>query len=337
MPKIREIEIYNWPRTLLVLAVFFWSGNFIVGRAVYPSVPPIALAFWRWTVAFLVLLPFVLPRLRQDWPAIRGSWPVLLLLSALGVASFNTLLYAGLQWTIAINAFLIQSTMPVVIVGLSALVFRERITIVQSIGIPVALSGAAIIGAEGNIGVFRFVSVDAGDALIVIAVFCYAAYSVLLRLRPAIHPLSFVATTFLMASLTLLPFYIWETSSVRSADLSVSAVSAIIYVAVFPSIVSFICFNRGVELIGANQAGLFIYLMPVFGSVMAIAFLGESLHWFHGAGICCIALGIWLSTRDRTSLAAEASAPFNSSGETVQSATERARSLSSRSTDTTSS
>ena len=129
--------------------------------------------------------------------------------------------------------------------------------------------------------------------------FCYAAYSVLLRKRPAIHPLSFVAVTFIIGSVMLLPFYLWETFSGRPIHFNATTLQAVCYVAIFPSIVSYICYNRGVELIGANRAGLFLHLMPVFGSLLAIAFLGESMQWYHGVGIGLIAIGIVLATRDR--------------------------------------
>jgi len=289
--------ILDHPYLLLTLAVFFWSGNFIVGRAVRADMPPVALAFWRWAVASVLVFFLARPHLAGDRHRMRGHWPVLILLSLLGVATFNTLVYTGLQWTIALNAFLMQSMMPVLIVAMSYVIFRETITPVQALGIAISLSGAVTIIARGEPGVLLSLSVNRGDLLVFIAVACYAGYSVLLRKRPPIHPLSFLAVTFATGTLILLPFYLWEAFFVRGFSPGTPALLAVGYVAVFPSIVSYFCFNRGVELAGANRAGLFLHLMPVFGSIMAVAFLGESFEWFHGAGIGAIALGIVLATR----------------------------------------
>ncbi len=287
------------PYLLLTLAVFFWSGNFIVGRAVHGAIAPIALAFLRWAFATLLVMPFAWPHLRRDWPRLAGHWPILLLLSALGIAAFNSLAYAALQWTQAINAFLMQSVMPVLIVAMSFLLYRERISGRQFGGVLLSLSGAAVIILRGDWGALASLSINRGDVLLLFAVLGYAAYSVLLRQRPAIHPLSFVAVTFAAGTLILLPLFIWESLAVGAVAFSPAIVLAIAYVAVFPSIVSYLCFNRGVELVGANRAGLFIHLMPVFGSLMAIVFLGESFYPFHAFGIVLIAAGIFLATRRR--------------------------------------
>jgi drug/metabolite transporter (DMT)-like permease len=202
----------------------------------------------------------------------------------------------GCNGTVALNAFLLQALMPVLIVVMSFLLFREKISGWQTFGVVLSLAGAFVIIVQGNIGTLLSLSLNQGDLLIFIAVVCYAGYSVLLRRRPAIHPLSFLGVTFMVGSLILLPFYLWETFTLRPINFDRSTLLAIGYVAVFPSIVSYFCFNRGVELVGANRAGLFMYLMPVFGSLMAIGFLGESLHGYHGTGILLIASGILLAT-----------------------------------------
>lgn len=299
MGKRNIPSISNLPYLLLTLAVFFWAGNFIVGRAARANVPPVALAFWRWTGASLLVSFFAMPHLIRDWKIIQKNWPILVLLSAIGIAAFNTLLYTGLQWTIALNAFLMQAMMPVLIVAMSFLLFGDKITARQAVGILLSLTGAFVIIAQGDLRVLRSLSVNRGDILIFIAVVCYAGYSVTLRKRPPIHHLSFVAVTFIIGSLMVLPLYLWETFTVRPIRFDHPTLLAVMYVAVFPSIVSYLCFNRGVELVGANRAGLFIYLMPVFGSVMAIIFLNESPEWFHGVGIVLIALGILLASRDK--------------------------------------
>lgn len=293
------MKLADKPYLLLTLAVLLWSGNFIVGRAIHGQVPPVALAFWRWTGACLLIALPALPHLRQDWDQLRGHCGILLLLSAIGIAAFNTLVYAGLQWTEAINAFLLQSLMPVLIVAMSFGLFRERVSLAQACGIAISLSGALTIILRGDWGNLVSVAVNRGDALVLLAVVGYAGYSVLLRKRPAIHPLSFIAITFFLGATMLLPLYLAELAAGHSIQWSLAALGAMGYVAIFPSIVSYLCFNRGVELLGANQAGLFIHLMPVFGSLMAMLFLGEALRWFHGVGIVLIAWGIFLATSRR--------------------------------------
>jgi drug/metabolite transporter (DMT)-like permease len=223
-------------------------------------------------------------------------WAVILILSILGIACFNTLVYSGLQYTGAINAFLIQSLMPVIIVLMSFLLFGERVKPLQGIGILVSLSGAVLIITRGELAVLRSLSFNHGDLLVIAAVVCYAGYSVLLGKRPRVHPLAFIAVTFWVGTLFLLPLYIWEMLSVAVLQITPANLLVIGYVMVFPSIVSYLCFNRGVELVGANRAGLFIHLMPVFGSLMAVVFLGEVFYWFHGLGILLIGAGIYLAT-----------------------------------------
>jgi drug/metabolite transporter (DMT)-like permease len=299
MNRVFLSRLNHSPYLLLTLAVLFWSGNFILGRAVRADVPPIGLAFWRWTVAALLLLGPALPWLRRDWGTIQQHRPIILLLAALGVTIFNTLVYAGLQHTIALNAFLMQTMMPVMIVAMSFVLFRDRVVVLQGAGIAFALSGAVVIIIKGDFQTLRALSFNPGDILIFMAVMAYAGYSVMLRKRPPMHPLSFVWITFALGALMLLPFYLWETFARRAVRWDGLTGAAVLYVAIFPSIISFLCFNRGVELIGANRAGLFLYLMPLFGGAMAMFFLGEQLQWFHGAGMVLIVAGILLAVRGR--------------------------------------
>lgn len=290
-------RLANQPYLLLALAMLFWSGNFILGRAVNAAVPPVGLAFWRWTGSSLILIGFALPHLRQDWPAIRRAWKLLTLLAVLGITLFNTLVYTGLHATTAINALLLQSTMPVVIVFMSFLLFRQRVTPTQAGGIVLSLTGVLTIIAKGSLDLLLSLSLNWGDLLIFIAVVGYAAYSALLRVRPALHPLSFLAVTFILGDLILAPFYVWENLAGRAMQFNQITLLAVAYVAVFPSILAYLCFNRGVELAGANVAGLFFHLMPLFGSIMAILFLGERFRPFHALGMALILGGILLATR----------------------------------------
>ena len=291
-----QAKIFHNSTLLLILAVFFWSGNFIVGRAFRFDLTPVTLAFWRWAIATIVVLFLARKHIRQDIPAMLAKWPVVLILAFTGVACFNTLVYKGLQSTVAVNALLVNSMIPVCIVVFSYVFFRENISLIQGLGVGLSLCGVLAIASTGRIGVLLDLEVNHGDVYVFVAVLCYAVYSVMLRRRPLVHPLSLVAVIFFLGTLFLLPVYLLQAKTFFPV-LPLSSYGAIFYVALFPSIISYLCFNRGVELAGANRAGIFIHLMPVFGSLMAIVFLGERLHWYHALGIGCIALGIKLSTK----------------------------------------
>lgn len=293
--KIKKIS--NHPYLLLVMASFFWSGNYIVGRLVHEKIPPIGLSFWRWLFASIIIFFIAKSYLIQDWEKIKKNLPLLFLLSFLSVSTFSSLIYCGLQWTISINAFLLQSVMPVLIILMSFFIFREKIHFVQAAGVFLSLSGVLTIIIQGDWQVLQSMSVNQGDLLIFIAVVFYALYSVMLRKISSLHLLSFAAAIFIIGTLTILPAYIWETIYIRPMSFSLPAAFAIGYVAIFPSVIAYLSYNRGVELVGANRAGMFIHLMPVFGSIMAVLFLDEWFEWFHFAGISLIIGGILLATR----------------------------------------
>ena len=221
------MKIQDKPYLLLTMAVLFWAGNFILGRAFHNDIPPIALAFWRWLGASVLVTWPALPHLRRDRRALTGAWPAVLLLAVLGIASFNTLAYSGLQYTQAINAFLIQSLMPVMIVILSFLIFRERVTALQSAGIVVSLSGAVMIIARGDMDVLLSLAVNRGDFLVMAAIACYAGYSVMLRKRPHVHPLALLCTIFWIGTIVLLPLYLWESMTVAVMQVKLTSLLVI--------------------------------------------------------------------------------------------------------------
>ncbi len=298
-PAARSPAFWQSAYPMLTLAVLFWSGNFILGRAVSDLVPPIGLAFWRWAGALVLVLILARPFLRADLPALRRHWKMLLALSIFGVAAFNTFVYIGLHTTRAINALMLQSAIPVAIVLCSFLLFGERIGWAQAGGILLSLAGVAMIASRGEPAGLLLLSFNRGDAWVLAAVVSYALYSTLLRRRPAVHPLSFLAATFAVGALLLLPAAVWEHVAVQPMGITAASLLAIAYVAVFPGFLSYLFFNRGVELVGATRSGQFIHLMPVFGSLLAILLLGETFHPFHAAGIALIAGGIALASVGR--------------------------------------
>ena len=293
-------HVWHAPYVLLALAVLFWSGNFIVGRATTGIVPPVALAFWRWTIGLALILSLGATHVRRDWPTLVRHWRMLAALGALGIAAFNTLVYLGLQTTTAVNALLLQSAMPVIILAVAFLLFGERASPRQTVGVLVSIGGVIAIASRGDWRALAALTFSPGDLMVLAAVAAYALYSALLRKRPAVHPLSFLAATFAIGALMLLPLYIHEHVAIARIRPVPASWLAIAYVAVFPGFLSYLLYNRGVELAGANAAGHFVHLMPIFGSGLAILFLGERFAGYHLAGAALIAVGLVLATVRRS-------------------------------------
>lgn len=294
----RASQVFNWrPYLLLAIAPLCWAGNIVLARGVVHIIPPIGLAFWRWTIASLILLPFAWQHAQKDWPLFIRHWKMIFFLSLVGTSGFNTLMYIAVHSTTAINGALIQTIMPAFIILISLIAFKEKVTRLQSLGVGVCILGACLVLLHGRFSTFFDLSFAEGDLLMLLAVLLYSIYSAFLHRRPSIHPLSFLIYTFGMGALSLLPLYLWELNYKQAFALDFNVATSILYVATFPSIVAFFCWNRGVELIGANRAGLFINLIPVFASIMALAWLGESLKIFHLVGMLLIFGGMVLFNR----------------------------------------
>ena len=282
---------------LMMLPALFWAGNAIVGRSVAGEVPPVALAFWRWATGALLLLPLAWRHLGRDLPMMLRAWPILLVLSALGIGVFNTFLYIGAQTTTALNIVMIQSAMPALIVAFTFLIFREKVTLRQALGVLISIAGTLTLVTHGDASVLLQFAFNRGDLWMLAGTASYAMYTALLRRRPAVHGLSFAVATFATGALMLLPFYMMETLSGRPMPLNVASVLAVGYVSIFASILAYLSYNRAVALIGPNTAGMTIYLVPVFGTILAIVLLGETPRLYHGVGIALIAVGVALATR----------------------------------------
>ncbi len=296
------------PYLLLTLAMLFWAGNFVLSKAVLVDVRPVTLAFGRWGLAFLILVPFAYRHLQRDNLVLRRSWKVLLPISLLGITCFNTFIYVGLQTTTAINSLLLQSFFPVVVPVLAFGFFRERLGATPVVGILISLLGTLWLVAQGDWERLRSASFNPGDGWVFAAVVLYAGYALLLRFRPTVHPLSFLAVTFGLGLALLLPFLVAEWLTYAPPALTVELGLAFLYLAIFPSLVAYLFFNEAVRQIGATTAGLFSHLVPTFGSLMAIFFLGERFHGYHAVGIGLILTGIALviGHRHRTAHTAQA-------------------------------
>ena len=282
---------------LLTVTALFWAGNSIVGRAARDLVPPAALSFWRWTFALLLLLPLAWPHLKRDWPVLRANWRIVALLGALAIGSFNILLYTGLQSTTALNSMLIQSAQPALVLIAGALVMGDRTSVRQIAGVLISLAGVLAIIGRGDPAMLWGLRLNIGDAIISVAVLLWALYSVLLRRRPVVHPLSFLAASMVVGIMVIAPVYAHELWSGRLIVPAMGSALAIAYVSIFPSFLAYLFFNRGVELIGSAATGQYMNVMPLMGAGLAMLFLGEALHLFHVAGLALIVAGILVAGR----------------------------------------
>lgn len=282
---------------LLALSVLFWSGNTIVARLLYDEISAIALSTGRWWLATIILLPFTWRHLKKDFTKLVRHWPIITLLSFLGISLFNTLLYHAAHTTTSTNLALIQTTMPAMIVLLASLLYNERTGILALTGVTLSMLGAILVVTRGDWQVLSSMAFTAGDLWMLLASLVYALYSVLLRKRPDINSLSFLGATFIIGSILLLPLLLWDVIQNPLPALNRLITGSFIYVAIFPSILAYLFWNKGVQMIGASMAGFFICLMPIFTAVLAAVFLDERLLWFHIVGLLMIITGFVLFQR----------------------------------------
>lgn len=285
------------PYLLLSLTSLFWAGNVVVARFVTGHIPPVTLAFLRWSGAFLVLLPFAFKYLRADWPRIRANLPMMVLLAATGIGAYNTIAYYGLQFTTALNALLIQSAEPLFVAFWSLVLFRTRLTAAQAIGILTSLAGVLVIIARGDFAALLTIGFNKGDLYYLVALLIFGIYQAMMPYRPQIHPLAFLGFAIGCGALLNIPFVVWEVASGHTTVFDAETALTLFYVIIFPSVLAYLCFNRGVELIGANRSAPFYHLIPVFGSVLAIAFLGERPQLFHLVGYALVLAGVFVAAR----------------------------------------
>lgn len=291
----RSLLIPIW--LLAALPPLFWSGNFVLARALHADIPPMALSFWRWVGALLILLPFTWRGLWRQRQLLAQHWPLLALLAVLGITNYNTMVYLGLQDTTATNAVLLNSVVPVMIIGLSFLLLRLPVLRAQLGGILVSLFGVVIIATEGRPQTLLSLSLNRGDLWVLAAGLDWALYSVCLRWRPqGLAPETFLAAIVLVGLPPLAGLYAWELSSGHTFALDAVNLAAIGYVALFPSVLAYLFWNRAIAEMGPNRTGHYLHLMPAFGTLLAVLVLGEQLHGFHLLGGLLIAGGILLAT-----------------------------------------
>ncbi len=283
---------------LLSLTMLFWAGNVVFGRGLHAEVPPFAISFWRWTLAALLLLPFVWRELVARRAVIGREWPVLMAEGLFLVVGGNMLLYLAVNYTTALNASLINAGQPLVTAALAALVLRERTGPAQALGIAIGLGGVVAIVTRGDAGVVLDFEANPGDLWMLVAIVNWSIYAIILRLRPS--ALSAPAHLFFVmgfGGLLTAPFFAWEAAFVRSFVIAPHTLLFLLYTAVFASIVAVMFWNIGIATLGANRSVIFTNLLPVFVALIGLPILGERLQPFHLAGFALIFAGIVLMVR----------------------------------------
>jgi len=283
----------------LCVTALFWGGNSVAGKMAVGHVSPMMLTTLRWVFALVVILALMTPQIRRDWDKIRKHWLQLLAYGAIGFTTFNALLYSALKYTSAINAVILQAGIPMLIFLFNFVLFRTRASIAQVIGFTVTLIGVLVTAAHGDISSLLTLEFNFGDALMIIACVVYAGYTVALRYKPTMHWQSFIAAPAFGALLSALPLLFWEIGTGTAIAPDPTGWIIVLYAAIFPSLMSQVLYVRGVEMIGANRAGLFINAIPVFGTLLSVLLIGETFHLFHLVALLLVLGGIAIAERGR--------------------------------------
>jgi drug/metabolite transporter (DMT)-like permease len=283
--------------SLAVLAAFIWSGNFIIARKVIKDIPPVSLAFFRWLLAAVIILPFAFKKFRSEWPVVKRSWHYLFWASLTGVALFNTFVYIGAHYTSAINLTLIgTTTSPIIATILASIFLKEKIGWMKLIGLIFCIAGVLFLLSKGNFQHLLALKFSTGDLWVLTAAFCFSVYNTLVKKKPAsISPVNFLFVLFSLGTVLLFPFYIWETKRAASVVWNMDLLLAILYLSLGASVICFWIWNIAIGKIGAARTILFGNLIPVFGTIGSVIFLHEQFTWIHIVSMIIVFTGIVLA------------------------------------------
>lgn len=284
---------------LLIVTTFLWAGNSVAGKIGAGHIDPVLLTTLRWSIAAVVIVAVSWKHLRADWPVVRKHWPILLAYGASGFAVFNMLLYTALTETAVVNVMIEQAGIPFAIFIGNYLLFRTRATLAQLTGFGLTFAGVLITATHGEIGQLLKLQLNVGDALMLLAVVVYAGYTVGLKWKPPVHWQTLLAVPCVAAALTCLPLLAWK-YVVHPFGLPDAIGSGVaLYAALLVALVASATYIAGIELIGANRAGLFINLLPIFGVVLSVVLLRAPLHGFHILALSLVCAGILLAEVSR--------------------------------------
>ena len=289
----------NLAYILLVLTTLFWSGNFIVGKAASTfEIPPFSLNFYRWLFAGLILLPFTFKEILKNKDYIFNNIGFFIVLGITSITIFNSTVYYSLYYMQVISGVLMISTIPVWIMFISSILGIEKTNKFQILGVVLSLLGVLFIITKSDLNVIKNLAFNRGDLIMASGMFAWALYSALLKKKTyEISQITLLEVVIISGLVFLVPIYILEMNFGNQIILGMPFVLTLSYVVIFPGLASFFFWIKGIGIIGANRAGVFLHLMPVFGSIMAIVFFGEKFMIYHLLGAIFIVAGITLSNK----------------------------------------
>jgi len=282
----------------LILAILFWSGNFILGRFVHADIDPMTLSLFRWSIVLVLLSPYIFVKRVNIFSAIRNNFLILFILGVLGISGFNTVLYYGLQYTTATNSLLINSSIPLIIILLNFFIFKSPLSKYQFLGIILSTIGVIFLVIKGDVSNLLNLEFNKGDFLIIVSSLIWALYSILIKYKPKdLNPFEFISAITLLGVIVLFIVYYSTGHSLHLSSFiyDVKIYYVVLYMAIFPSLLSFYFWNKGIFEIGANKTGQFTHIMPIFGIFLAYFILNESIEIYHLYGILLIGMGIYTS------------------------------------------
>lgn len=282
---------------LLVIAPLFWGGNAVAGRFAVGEWQPFTITSLRWLTVAVLLLPFAWQPLKRDWLLIKEHWRTLFLLGSLGMSGFSLLMYWALNYTTAINVSIEQASMPVLIMLANFFILAQRVRALQIVGLLISVLGVLVTATAGEPASFFTKGLNKGDAIMLVACVFYAGYTFGLRWRPPIHWLSFLCIISASAFIMTIPFAAWELNHQEFVMPGIKGWMVLVYLLIFPTLISQLSHARGVELIGSNRASLFLNLVPIFGSLLAVLILGEAFRWYHFLGLTMVLAGIAMAEK----------------------------------------
>jgi drug/metabolite transporter (DMT)-like permease len=283
---------------LLLACTFLWACNWIITRAMRDDMGPLSMALFRWVIALCILLPITVRSIRTHWHEIRRDWLLLVAMSFTGTGAYNAMAITGLRTTTAINGTLLNAVIPIVIAGLSWIFLRKRVTALQAFWMAVSFAGAAWIGVSGKLDDLLALRFNVGDLWVVGGMVSWAVYTILLaKRRDSMPTLTLIAVLSSISMLALLPLAAWEIAMFQRPSVNPQAALGLLFQGIFPSIVCYYAWNRGVQLAGAARAGVYVYLIPVFGAALSSLLLNEHFQGFHVVGAALILVGVIFANR----------------------------------------
>ncbi len=291
----------NFAYTLLILTTIFWSGNFIVGKAASMyDIPPFSLNFYRWFFAGLILLPFTIKEIISKKKYILANIGFFIILGITSITIFNSIVYYSLYYTQVISGVLMISTIPVWIIFISSILNVEKTNMFQIIGVALSLTGVIFIITKADINLIKSLDFNKGDLTMAVAMFSWALYSALLRKKKyEISQITLLEVVIISGLIFLIPIYFIEMNMGYLIKLEKPFILTLTYVVIFPGLAAFFFWIKGISIIGANRAGVFLHLMPIFGAIMAIIIFDEKFMFYHFLGAMFIILGITLSNKKK--------------------------------------